>query len=71
MGEPATGRVTIAEISRERCSGTTPTKPRPGPSSHQASRALLGQLARVGKDDLRPAVVIADLPGHADALAAQ
>jgi hypothetical protein len=37
MGEPATGRVTIAEISRERCSGTTPTKPRPGPSSHQGA----------------------------------
>jgi hypothetical protein len=32
---------------------------------------LLGQLDRVGKDDLRLPPVIADLPCHTDALAAE
>ena len=37
----------------------------------QSNRALLGQLARVSKYDLRLPVVIADLPCRTDALAAE
>jgi hypothetical protein len=35
------------------------------------TRALLGQLARISEHDLRLPVVIADLPRHTDALAAE
>jgi hypothetical protein len=34
-------------------------------------RPLLAQLARIGKDNLRLSLVIADLPGDAEPLAAQ
>jgi|SRR5271156_2795789 len=34
-------------------------------------RALLGHLARIGKENLRLPAVIADLPRHTDALAAE
>src|SRR5260370_9902556 len=48
-----------------------PERRRREPSSRQTSRASLGQLARVSKNDLGLPAVIADLPCHADALAAE
>src|SRR5271165_4519925 len=48
-----------------------PPSPAPKRIADQASRALLAQLARIGQHDLRLPLVIADLPRHTDALAAE
>jgi hypothetical protein len=47
MGEPATGRVTIAEIKRERCSEAGP--PRSELPIRRAARVLVEAFWRRGK----------------------